>query len=239
MDSTSCPAEQIILDAYLAEAPTLHYWFDNNEIQFLLSILNKLSVFVDVGAHVGTYTASIAPHIKLVHAFEPGAWPYSALLHILRTLKINNVMTYQMGLGNQAEFQTYKETKISTQGSYGTPLSSVIGWYPSMTFTLDMLVEMGIIERCDVIKIDTNGSEPLVIQGGKQFFDQFRPVVLCKMDFKKEYGFGCKPTDVLDLLPDYEWRVWDADGRLVPLMGKMHLKPHFNVLGMPPGREKI
>ena len=233
MDSTSCPAEQIILDAYRAEAPTLHYWWDNNEIQFLLSILNKDSVFMDVGAHMGTYTATIAPHVKLVHAFEPGARPYSALLHVLRTLKINNVMTYQMGLGDKAECQTYKETQISTQGSYGTPLTSVIGWHPSMTLTLDMLVSTGIIERCDAIKIDTNGSEPLVIQGGKQFFEGFRPVVLCKLDFKKEYGFGCKPTDVLDLLPGYDWRAWNKDGILVPLMGKMNMKPHFNIVGNP------
>ena len=93
---------------YYAEDPTigrsllLYGEYCHQEIETILSMLDKDSVYVDVGANIGTHSVSIAPHVAHVHAFEPN---FENLYLLERNTKSHqNITVYSKAASNHKEF---------------------------------------------------------------------------------------------------------------------------------------
>ena len=238
-DREITPAEAVLREALIApiDPERIRYWFDNPEIEYLLSVLPIDGTFVDIGAHIGTYTCTIAPHVKQVYAFEPNRLSYMFLLKSLDSLGINNVISFHGAVTHKPGVATYKDTHLTAHGSLGSPLESPITNYLVPVFTLDWLLYTGWINECHALKIDVNGFEAMVIQGGLKFIECFKPVIVYKMDFKKDYGAGLSCTTALEMLPHYSWFRFEEDGTLTPLVEGMVVRQHFNALAVP--KEKV
>lgn len=159
----------------------------------LLAALYPLKVFWDIGANVGFY--SYYMHAKVndlyVTAFEPDPGNLSNLRatqvrHQLKWLSVRNE-----AISSSIDHTSfYVDTLASVTGSlvdnegvidkkmHGVTDASVIS---VPTTTLDKELENA---TPDLVKIDVEGAELLVIEGGRRLFDEHTPILI--LEVKKE-----------------------------------------------------
>lgn len=165
MDSYEPPITEIILR--LASSFSLEPW-----------------CFADVGANTGLYTLSVAAcHPQAhCHAFEPAPSIADALLRnvTLNPQLRNRISINTFGLSSHARSAAFHETIndkgfISTSSSLHVPNEHSYSEYP---VELQMLDDQHFAYTVRLLKIDVEGHELEVLQGGKRTIKIHRPVIL-------------------------------------------------------------
>jgi len=78
--------------------------------------LNPEDIWLDVGAHIGTFSVRFANRVKQIFAYEPDPTNFEMLVRNLERNKIRNVIPYEAALvGNEdRERKFYLNTKMNT-----------------------------------------------------------------------------------------------------------------------------
>ena len=111
-----------------------------------LKRINKDSVVVDLGAHIGLYSSRVAPYCKKVYAYE--------------AVRENYIQGLKNVEGKNIDFFNIAVWSICGQMPYsgdGNVLKIGEGQKMTETITLEKILEN--IEKCDLIKIDIEGCE--------------------------------------------------------------------------------
>lgn len=136
-------------------------------IRWCQQYLTKEGTFIDIGAHMGTYSVLLSRYCKEVHAFEAQASTYECLSV---SVSINNnfkITTHHTALGDKEETLTlYHVSEDGGCSSVRKEVSSnmnmdIIGTETVQVKTLDSFD----IRNVDFIKIDVEGYELPVIKG--------------------------------------------------------------------------
>ena len=140
------------------------------------------SVAWDVGANVGLFSFSAAAKARMVLAIEPD--PFLAALLDRSASTITNVRvlsaaaTDTVDLGELNIAQRGRATNFMS--GFGTSQTGgVRNRQPVMTVTLDWLAQRFPVP--DIIKIDVEGGERLVLEGGIALLDRTRPHIVCEV----------------------------------------------------------
>jgi FkbM family methyltransferase len=182
----------------------------------ILQILSKDSkLILDVGANVGYYTIELSRLLasdgKLL-SFEPVDDSY---LELQKNIEINHiknaVQTFQLGLSDSES-----EIDIFLPQTSGSSAASLRNLHPEedykiqriKTTTLDQV--FGAMEggHCDLIKIDVEGGELQVIQGGIETIKKFKPIIFAELLRKWSAAFSYSPNDVLEILQNLGYTCW-------------------------------
>jgi FkbM family methyltransferase len=149
--------------------------------RLLRRLLPMTKCFLDVGANAGAYTfaAALQPHRPQVHAFEPE--PYS-LAQLRRNVQINdlrNVAVYGVALADESG------TSLLYLPFHGHTTSTLVQRASSAVevavTTLDEWASNRELQRVDVIKTDTEGTEDRVLRGGHNLVERDRPFIICEV----------------------------------------------------------
>lgn len=143
--------------------------FENNLIEWCKQFCNKESLFLDIGAHTGSYAITLAPFAKKVLAFEPQRMTYYALCGGVALSGAQNIYCNQYGLGNESQNGT-KTLHIVSQDGGGSTIwapapDKLLGTEDIEIRTLDSL---NIQEHISFIKMDVEENELYVLQGGME-----------------------------------------------------------------------
>ena len=196
--------------------------YEPQEIRFFRSMLKPGDTALDIGANFGLYTILAAKQVGRegrVLAFEPN--PNS-----LRYLRLNILLNRQsrievvpVALSNE-EGET--EFICVSQGAYS---ALKVGETPGTTSairvrqtTLDAIAAAESLYLVDVVKMDVEGAELLVLQGGEEFFSRIpRPLVMCEFNDNRAAPYGHTSRDVYQWLRDrdYEWFRLSDNARLL------------------------
>lgn len=174
-------------------------------VKYLDGIIKNSKVIVDGGAHAGSHTVlykSINPDVA-IHAFEPQSKMFDLLSHNVKQNNFNNVFLHNLALANKTSI-TRMGTSVSdvyydenheyvrlengqlheavyTNISYGDDNVFNLGGLgfgedgeEVRTTTIDSLS----LDRCDFIKLDLEGAEPLALSGALETIKKFRPIIL-------------------------------------------------------------
>ena len=140
------------------------------ELEFLLSILTPDSVVYDVGANIGYHTTAFASRARQVISFEPNPQNFALLQQ--NTADHERVTRYQAAVSNTAGTGYIADFDPAVYGNFGHMTMSTSGVeVPCMT--LDSVNHA----PPDLIKIDVEGHEYEVLQGGIHLLKSRRPVV--------------------------------------------------------------
>jgi FkbM family methyltransferase len=153
---------------------------EDSLIEWSKQFCRKDAIFLDIGAHTGSYAITMAPYAKKVFAFEPQRMTYYALCGGVALSGAFNVECCPFGLGDESQVGNVPLYIVSTDGggsTIQTPLStgSIIGTETVSIRTLDSLELPGPIS---FIKIDVEQNEKNVLEGGIRTIQANRPVIL-------------------------------------------------------------
>lgn len=203
-----------------------HYHLDSNIIAFgyydkalhlcIDSIVRRGMICFDVGANIGSVATHLARRVGpdgRVHAFEPVPRIRERLR---KNLERNNlqktVIVHDMALSNRTGTASFAvaESDAENQGQG----SLVNQDNPSLnvavevrTTTLDQLVRDNRIDQIDFMKIDIQGAEILLLEGGHETFARLAPDLLVEVSPKDLAGIGSNSKDLLALLESHGYRI--------------------------------
>ena len=211
-----CAADVAYFDACEGGAPEAPH------IAWAESLLAPGEVFVDVGAHVGTWAIYFALRGHPTYAFE--AHPEIArMLRAGAALCNVDISVGEYALSDQEGKAVWRNPAHNSFSGGGGSIvcdyhGDTRGHTQVTTSTLDS-VEWG--ERVALLKIDVEGAELEVLRGGFRFLREHRPRILLEV-WDRWRGSGPSPRDALFALLDengYDVRqttwpeVWVADPR--------------------------
>ena len=158
--------------------------FAENENIALGKFIKKGSLVIDIGANIGTQTLSFAKEVGSkgkVIAFEPQNIISQCLQTNLTINDITNVDVYNIAISNKDGWARINDHDFSELGRYGEA-----GINSEGTRVKTIKLDNFEIDKCDLIKIDVEGHEWEVIDGGKKFLIHHRPIVY--LEAKKNEG---------------------------------------------------
>ena len=155
-----------ILPKNLASCYIKHGLFESKLINWCKQFMKnkKDGVFLDIGAHTGTWALTLAPLAKHVYAFEPQKMTYYALCGSIALSNLNNISDINKGLGSHEQQGKLPLYVVSDDGGGSTvqPTSSnILREEEIEMITLDSL---SINDIC-FIKMDVEENELAVLQG--------------------------------------------------------------------------
>lgn len=154
-------------------------WFED-EIRFLRIALAPGDTTLDIGANYGTYTLSMAQRVGptgKVFAYEPASTTAGFLREGIGANGFANVTLSQSALSSHsgsAELALHENSELNALSHASA--AGVAHETVKLT-TLDDEARSHQWSKVDFVKLDAEGEEASIIQGGHEFFAKFSPLV--------------------------------------------------------------
>jgi len=202
------------------------FYFGNYEpvlIQLISKLVRPGEVCVDIGAHKGYITLYMAKAVGndgLIISFEPDPSVYKKLRENCIRNKFNHAIIFQQAAGAESGKLKYR---LSHQAGFSSFFPSesakplIDKTIEVETRTVDqVLAELGISpkqHRISLVKIDAEGSEPLVLRGMARSIEKFTPLIWIEInpDSLKAGNFSAK--NIEETLLKYSYDLYRIDVR--------------------------
>lgn len=203
--------------------------FEPAELALLSRFLRPDSVFFDVGANVGVYSlvaSKVSPSAK-IFAFEPAQKTFSLLGRNLQLNEARNVTPLHLALGNFSGNATLNlnvpgKDGLNTMGALSHPDTEAAGQETVPITTLDAYILSASIDRVDLMKVDAEGAELAIFEGGSGLLQRpDAPVILYEAFSFITRGFGYHPVEIYWLLDRYGFACFTLN----PETGKLAVPP--------------
>lgn len=169
-------------DAYVGKSLKVFGEWAESEISLLLQLVTPQTIFVDIGANIGTHTVAIAPHVSHVVAFEPQPRVFQVLCANVVANQLANVTTKSEAIGDEHRMVYVPPLNFDAPANnVGAARISDTG-IPAMMATVDDFCMGG----CDLVKMDIEGHELKALHGAEQTIARFRPVMYLEHHENKE-----------------------------------------------------
>ncbi len=158
-------------------------WFED-EIKFIRKIITPGMDIVDIGANYGLYTLSMARktgETGKVLAFEPTSSVADCLEQSITNNNLNNIQLLCAGVSDHTgNARLYLNQNPELNSLYTEDNEE--GTYETVELvTLDSCVEKYKWNRIDFIKLDAEGEEVNIIDGGEKTLTTFSPLIMYEL----------------------------------------------------------
>lgn len=195
--------------------------FEPNEFAFLQDFLRPGMTFVDIGANEGAYTVFAAQRVGAsgrVLAVEPSERELTRLRENIALNRLANVVVVAAAAGDAegtadlavAEADHAGQNTIGRRVANPQIRTDSIERVPVRM--LDALLEEHEIDDPDFVKIDAEGSEPLVLAGARGTLSSTRPILQLELEPTALRAQGSTIDAVLHELRALDYRLWIFDG---------------------------
>jgi FkbM family methyltransferase len=197
---------------YLYRAYRYRWRVDPAEIKFVRRSLRPGDVAVDIGCHKGAYTYWMRRRVGpagAVYAFEPQPKQVAYLREAFSAMRYDNVEIVPMALSdkagqmplympNESTHYATLETRGEERGARNENSSS--GLYAACSTltvdvtTLDEFFSDPARRPPNFLKIDVEGHELSVLQGGKRTLEMHRPTILVECETRHRPDGDVRPV---------------------------------------------
>jgi FkbM family methyltransferase len=172
-------------------------WFED-EIHFVRRMLKPGMRCLDIGANYGVFSLSCARQVGpggWVWSFEPTPDTARFLATSIRKNGFQNVSLMPMAL-SRASGTAKLVTHADSEHNYLTDeVTGEVRFEIVDVRSLDDLAREQGLENIDFVKMDAEGAEIAILEGGERFFERESPVVL--FEFKYREGANWELVDAL------------------------------------------
>ena len=162
-------------------------WFEQ-EIKFLRQLIQPGMKVMDIGANYGMYALMLAKAVGPsghVWAFEPASETVRHLNKSVEANQFGNVSIIAKGLSKEETTATFYLSTIAELNSLNLQDSN----HPTETITLttlDNCLHQYQWNELDFIKLDAEGEESRILEGGHQLLTQLSPLVMFELKHAKQ-----------------------------------------------------
>lgn len=166
------------------------YWlgldgFEGASMRVFHNLLAHSRTVIDIGANTGIYAllAGLDNENRDVYAFEPMPNVFNGLQVNIAKNNLSNVHGIQSAVTNfsgHTKFYTYDSVRLPYISST-KKIHSGSREIDVAATTLDSFVTRNNISNIDLIKIDTEGTEHLVLEGAQQMLHDNVPMIICEV----------------------------------------------------------
>jgi len=190
--------------------------FEPDMVRLFESLVTPGDHVLDVGANVGCTALLFSDLAREVRAFEPSPTTYGFLDRNVRAAKKSNVRTFAYGLGAKRETSELTFSPDNRSGGFVSNLTKASVGHTTETIRIETLdesfAELGI-PRVDFMKIDVEGFEKSVLEGGRETILRDRPIVVLELNHWCLNAFQrTSVPDFLDFLRSIFPQLWAVDG---------------------------
>lgn len=161
--------------------------YEPETVRLFLRLAARAHVTLDVGAYVGFYTllAAHANPAGQVYAFEPLPSVFRRLQHHIALNRLANVQCVAAAVGEddgEAEF-FHPAFEVPTSSSLSFEFMRSARALQSQTvkvITLDRFIRERGLGAVDLVKIDTESTEPQVLRGMMETLRRDQPIIVCE-----------------------------------------------------------
>jgi FkbM family methyltransferase len=216
------------------------YWlglegFEGATMKIFTHLLRHARTVIDIGANTGIYAllAGLENSGRAVYAFEPMPKVFKELKKNVYRNQLANVFPFQYAVSNfegETQFHTYPSVRLPYISSIKKTHSDSITINVEVV-TLDSFVKRYRLSNIDLLKIDTESTEPLVMEGAKETIARDLPLIICEV--LSEAGTESELQKRLAYY-EYEYFLITPEGliRREKIIGD-HLNGNFNYLFVP------
>jgi FkbM family methyltransferase len=207
------------------------------EILGLPGLVRPGDVCIDIGAAAGLYTLALSRLVGAtgeVHSIEPLTFAHPVWSRVLGTRSAANVRRHSLALGREpgtgvmsvpanrfvrVTGRSFLDSKTNGLGSNAE--------FPRHTRvdveveTLDGLCRRVGMKRVDFVKIDVEGAELQILEGGEGTIEAFRPTLLIEIEARHTDRYDYAPDDIVSWLTQrgYSMHVWQRSWREADQVG--------------------
>ena len=197
-------------------------------------ILKSKAIF-DIGANIGwsaMYFSGLNQEAR-IYAFEPHPRTFERAQGNFKLNNFPNVSFFQLGLGNKPDAVKLFEVDVHNPGM-NRIIPGSQDEFPYVTITIDTIdnfVATQKIERIDFIKIDVEGFEFNVLQGGRKTLQEQRPVLFIELDDNNLRENNSSAFELINLLFSYGYQtIYRADTYVPVSVNTDFTSCHFDIV---------
>lgn len=178
-------------------------------------LLKEGDYFIDVGANIGWTTVFASMSVGNsghVFSFEPDEKNYQILTNNIERNRFQNVTTIKQALSNSEYIGQLYQSKANfgnhmLDPEYYNPEHHITrSSVPVTTLDKFLLKEQIDVEKIALIKVDVEGTEPRVFEGGKKYFGAYRPNIIVEFSPFQMKQCGQSAFDILSFIDRYDYR---------------------------------
>ncbi len=189
--------------------------YEAENFVFLKSACTPGAVVLDIGAHIGLFSSIAAKNLNnntTIFAFEPTPNTIAVLQQTIRINKLQQVVQpVRQAMGRQVGTTTFFISENEADNS-----NSLVSYKEDRKLaavnvdinTIDNFVSAKKLARLDFIKIDAEGAEYDVLQGGVEVFKQYRPAAILALHPEPIAKKGDRMEDIYDLLVSLQYNIY-------------------------------
>ena len=212
------------------------YRWEEHQHNIIDEYLDGNSIAIEAGGHVGTLAVKLAKTCKMLYTFEPVKSTYNLLKNNMElNCEDEKYTIFNKGLGESNK--TEKISWISPEGSGGVGLTNNFIEPADQLKNSDdieiITIDSLCLDELDYIKIDVEGYEENVINGGIETIKKFKPLIIleCYESFspliEASLEFVMKKYDFLIRLGYEVKHTWKADFLFINPQPQKTLIPIF------------
>ena len=171
--------------------------FESSMTELFIRLVRQSAMFLDVGANIGYYSllaAAVNPKVRVV-GFEPVPSPYTYFNSSVSLNGFESVKAEQLAVSNEAgdvEFHFSKNPKfidiekhhLTSTGSLNKAQAhrtDLLELVQVKSVTLDGYIAENKLPKIDLVKLDTEATEHLVLEGAWTMLSRDKPVIFCEV----------------------------------------------------------
>ncbi len=191
---------------------------EEKKILNLKQLLNKdkESIFIDIGANIGTVSLTLSQLFKKAKIFsiEPTTFAFKKLksnLNLNKELK-KNIEIHQYFIGNKKRSYTYSSWKLN----FNIKNQHMVHKGSKMktndrSISLDNFIKK-INKKIDFIKIDADGHEFEILRSGIKSIKESRPIIHIEFAPYLHIEYGYSPKKIINLIEqELEYDFYDEN----------------------------
>lgn len=189
--------------------------YEKSLIEWAAQFLHKDKIFVDIGAHMGTYSILYAPHSKAVYSFEAQRMTYYQLCGGIALSDQSNIYAHNVGLTCPEEAGTTKTLNvISADGGGSTFDQGAVSLNGGKILQSEAVKMMTLddyrLDDISLIKIDVEGYELNVLKGAQATIARSKPKILFEAWTHPDYA--AKKKELFEYLASIHYSITPING---------------------------
>ena len=206
--------------------------YEEAETNFCFKIIKKGDICIDIGANIGFYTllfSILCSENGKVYAVEPVGRNLDILKYNISLNNLKNVDVIELPCYKSEEYIYIKETKDTAYSHLVESFERKENFQTNCikATTLDRIIEQNGIKNVKLLKIDVEGAEYFVLEGGRNSFASgLFEYILVEVGEQNLKRFNSSSEGIIEFMEGFGYYPYglNISGELIPLDKKTYKK---------------